>query len=218
MSKSNEYSDPFATQQSRAEQPRSFLNFVQWLHNVGSNVAQTIKHLYHAEVRLQGANREGVLIDTGAADNISGINFVKRVEAISRRFGGQVTVTPLKENIGIPGIGKKSDECTHEATIPVCLPDGRVGRFKTPIISNPDIPAIWGLQSMSSQRVLIDTRNKIMICVGSKGYKLDASAGSVTYKLETSRTGHLFLPITEWQNHEQNIRKTRAQPVNSVSL
>jgi hypothetical protein len=173
-----------------------------------SSVAKTITNIYHAEVRLPGRDREGILVDTGAIDNISGMNFVKRVEALAKRNKGKVTISPLKETIGVSGVGKQSDECTHEAVLPICLPDGRGGTFVTPIISNENIPAIWGLRSMSEQKVLIDTRNKILICVGPNGYKLDASSGSVTYRLETSKTGHLFLPITEWQKQNKGTSQS----------
>jgi hypothetical protein len=200
-----EYSDPFVAQSSH-EQPRHFMNFVQWLHEVKSTIARSITNIYHAEVRLPGTEREGILVDTGAIDNISGVNFVRRVEALAKRYRGKVTVTPLKETIGVSGVGKQADECTHEAVLPICLPDGRGGTFVTPVISNEQIPAIWGLKSMTEQRVVIDTRNKIMICMGLHGYKLEASPGSVTYKLEQSKTGHLFLPITEWKKQNKSAQ------------
>ena len=212
---SSDYQDPFNSQtHEQHEQSRSWMTFVQWIHGVGSSAVQAISNLYHSEVRLQGYRREGLLVDTGAVENISGLNFIKRVGAISKSHGGKVVMSPMKEVIGVSGIGKHSDQCTHEATIPICLPDGRRGSFSTPIISNPDIPAIWGLNSMSSQRVVIDTHNKMLICVGQKGYTMKASQGTVTYKLETSTTGHLFLPITEYRR--MNARKQVSK--DSVSL
>jgi hypothetical protein len=193
--------------------PRSqFMEFVTWLgKHTGETLGAAVASVFHSEVRLSG--KEGLLIDTGAVENITGMDFVDRIKKLVKNHGQGVLIKPLETSISVGGIGQGDDSCENSVTLPACLADGHVGTYTAPVINNRQIPALLGLESMTRQRAIIDTHNNIMICAGQGGYKLNLSPGSKTYKLEKSKTGHLFLPITEWQKFSSRSSSSNAHPI-----
>ena len=116
----------------------------------------------------------------------------------------------MKRPLSVEGVGKESDETNQECIAPICLEDGRVGTFTTPVIPNSSLPALLGLKTLSGERALIDCFNHQIVFVGPGGYRLHASPGSRTYQLKQAKSGHLLLPCDCWDNarfkaHEKQL-------------
>lgn len=134
-------------------------------------------------------------------DNIMSDTFYRRITNKLRQWNISFKPSqPLSTIIKVDGVGKRTNECKNHGEIPVCLADKSLGTFQGPIIENSAVPALWGLQSLSRQRVLIDCYNKRVYLVGPEGYNLSCSPGTKSYELESARSGHLLLPITEWKH------------------
>ena len=181
--------------------------FVTWIvQNVGKMAT------YHTAVRLQ--HKEGLLVDTGAIDNLMGSRFFDRIQRIVRNVGKTCSSKPMMP-VSIDGVGTGSSVAEQRCTIPICMPDGVESLFEGSVINNSELPALWGLTSLSSHFTLIDTRNKQLYFVGPGGYELKLSKGSRVVQCEMSPSGHMLMPVTEWK--QTKPRKSAATHVNQHS-
>ena len=153
---------------------------------------------FHAVVKL-ASSREGLLVDTGAVGNLTGDRWVSRVQALCEPYKQGVVWEDMAKPLSINGVGQGGSACNKTITAPLALADGSRAQFTAPVIPNSDVPALLGNASMSQHRVLIDVMNKKLFMVGHGGYSLQLSPGSRSLDLETSPSGHLLLPVTEWQ-------------------
>jgi hypothetical protein len=117
----------------------------------------------------------------------------------------------MSRPLSIEGVGQSANEAKTCFVAPVALPNGDRGTFSAPMVRDSDLPALWGLASMSSIGALIDTRNRRLFLPGPGGYKIVLSPGSVTHNLEQTMTGHLLLPCTDW-------RKAKASQSSELTL
>jgi hypothetical protein len=157
---------------------------------------------FHSNVRLNEDNREGILVDTGAIDNIMSDTFYRRITDKLKGWGIRFTnPKKLPKTLTVDGVGKSAVGCKDYADIPVRLADGTEGMFQGPIIEGSEIPALWGLRSLVQQRAVVDVYNKRIFMMGPEGYRLDCSPGTKTYQLESAKSGHLLLPVTEWKEN-----------------
>ena len=92
-----------------------------------------------------------------------------------------------------------------EVSLPTCLSDGRNGFYTGVVIENSEVPALWGLLGLSQNRAIIDTFNRKVFLIGPGTYELKAPPGSSQYSPEVSPSGHLFLPITEYDKQPQQV-------------
>ena len=194
-----------ATSSSSPSNPSMFTFVVGLLGEVNNMTTM----VYHTMVKLAG-EREGVLVDTGALDNLMGENWMDRVAGIAKRFGQGVKQRVLGKAYGVEGVGGSS-QCKAVAEVPICLPDGSVAEFIGPVIPSSQIPALWGLRSLDNHRCIIDCHNNLLWMVGEGGYELKASPGTRMYKLERAMSGHLMFPVTEWN-------KAKATPTSSKKV
>jgi hypothetical protein len=154
-------------------------------------------HAFHSTSRLSG-NRDGLLIDCGAIDNLTGDAWIRRVEAAARAHGRGSEWKPLAEERSCQGVGTGSQSATQTAKVPLMMPGGLEGTFETMVLNESDLPALLGYKSLNKMRALIDTDSNKLILVGPGGYELKLSPGSKVFQLEQSASGHLLLPVTEW--------------------
>ena len=161
--------------------------FTWWLPNLA----------FHALVRLTGSSREGLLIDCGAVGNLAGDKWVKRTSDIAKAHG-QGTTFKATAPSSVEGVGTGAAVVNQIAVVPVCLQNGAIGSFETSMVSDSELPALMGLQTLTKNRALIDIANKRLVYVGHGGYDLKLSPGSVTMQLEQVASGHLLLPCSEW--------------------
>jgi len=155
-------------------------------------------YAFHTRVRLSG-DREGLLVDLGAHDNLTGSRWVERVQSWLHRNVPEQTVqsTPLKRNITIEGVGSKPDQCARSVSVPLHLESGERASYNAPVIENSDVPALLGMKSLSAKRAIVDVSGKTISFPGPGKAEIKLPPGSKQYKLEETPTGHLLLPVTE---------------------
>ena len=153
---------------------------------------------WHSRARL-GADREGLLVDNGAHDNLVGEAWVERMIALRRAQGfDDVIVKPLMQPITVEGVGDKAPVCTHQVEMPTALPDGTIGVYTAPIVPGAQIPALFGNKSLKRNRTIIDTIGNRILFLGEGDYTINYPKGTKVYQLEQSPSGHSMLPVTEF--------------------
>ena len=158
---------------------------------------------YHAQVRLREG--EGLLVDCGAVQNLTGDRWIARIRSILQRFGQGVSIQPLAEIRTVEGVGSGSSQITTQASVPICVESGSTGVFQTSIVSDSDLPALLGLEALVQQRALIDTYNNKLLLIGPGGYNLKLPPGSESLNLVKISSGHLMLPVTEWARVKKSV-------------
>ena len=98
---------------------------------------------YHAQTRL-GQNREGLLLDIGAVEPLSGERWDKRVAALAMEAGKQSQQVTMKEPVAVQGVGGRADLCTIAVKLPIATPRGQQGTFTTPLIPDSEVPGLFG--------------------------------------------------------------------------
>ena len=154
--------------------------------------------------------RLGLLVDTGAFDNIGGSDsdWFKEHVAHLESLGMHPTIRNIPE-IAVSGVGAGAAKASKAFTFPgaVVNGDGIVENmmFDTPIVNGSPIPPLWGLQSLRKYRALIDCQGLKLHLLGAGDLRLSLPPGSRTFPLEMSEGGHLILPIGEFERlREQN--------------
>ncbi len=81
-------------------------------------------HAYlHSHTRLQDG-RESLLCDTGAVDNATGYDFVRRQSEGAVKHGCETEWTKLYKPKHLSGVGDSAPVCTHSAVVPGVLETG----------------------------------------------------------------------------------------------
>jgi hypothetical protein len=171
-----------------------------WWESVHSELAAQDDNelVFHANVRLPAG--EALLIDTGAPKNMTGDAWVERVTKHATAAGFGTELKPLNKAFSVDGVGQSSSTCNMHVSAPIALEDGSVGHFKASVISNSEVPALLGLESLESRRSLIDTVHGKIYELGPGPLKLSLPAGSVVRNMMKAPSGHLMFPCTAWPN------------------
>ena len=75
----------------------------------------------------------------------------------------------------------------------------RQGTFESPCVPHSELPALLGLASMSNNRAVLDmVSNQLHFC-GPGDVKLTLPPGTESYQLEVAPSGHLVLPIGDFE-------------------
>ena len=153
---------------------------------------------FHTRVRLAD-NREGLLVDLGAHDNLTGSEWVERVTAwLSKHHPGKsIRTSRLGRSISIEGVGTNPDRCENAVRVPLHLAGGETATFDAPVIPNSAVPALLGMRSLKAKRAVIDVHSKRIYFPGNGQVDIRMPEGSTSYQLEETPTGHLLPPVTE---------------------
>ena len=153
---------------------------------------------YHSRVRL--SHGEALVLDTGAVRNVSGDAWVQRTALLAETEGRRGTEKrPLPKPVELEGVGSGTSSMTHSATVPIALNKEVSGVFETGVINNSEIPALLGLEGMEANHMIIDAKNKRCYLIGPGGYDIKLSPNSTVHALHKSPTGHLMLPVSNWE-------------------
>ena len=166
--------------------------FPTWLQPEGEEMQLN----YHSRVKLE--HGESLLVDTGCIDALAGSEFIARVAECARKAGHGTEFRQLKKTITVEGVGQGSNSCAREACLPIAMEDGLTTMHTTSEVPNSTLPGLSGLNVMERRHVLLDLVHKKYIEVGPGGFKLTLPPGSRVLNMHTAPTGHLMLPITEW--------------------
>ncbi|CAK0820075.1 unnamed protein product, partial [Prorocentrum cordatum] len=172
------------------------------------------EQIFLLKTKLPGEGREGLLVDTGAHDNLVGNLFIKRVLNILSEQGmmDKVKWQKLPKPINVSGVGKESQLVEWAITIPLKVIANDVKSdttYTAPVVGTEEdpstIPALWGIKSMRHQRAVIDlVNNEIHLCGPGRVY-INTPHGTSTLKIESSMSGHPLVPCTEFDKHKRKV-------------
>lgn len=182
-----------------AEELLSIINSVGVIHNI-----------YHSNAVLRDG-REGLLVDTGAVFNLTGDSWLQRMEGhVPENM--PIHYERLSEPQGVMGVGQNASTATHVAAVPVGMADQGIEpdesfRYKATVITDSDVPALLGLQSMMASNCILDLRPGKMHMYTAE----DADAIEIKYtpdkehlvgrlKMARAQSGHLMLPCSQFRN------------------
>ena len=179
-------------------QPARSSNFPWWPSNAEQSESES-NQAYHVKTRL-GANREGLLIDIGAHDNLTGDRWVERQSALAAQQGLHTQYRRLERPLRVEGVGKESQECFQQAVVPIAVMQGGMshGTYTGTGVPNSDIPALLALGPLQKMSAIILTGTQQLILPGDGGVEIRVSPGSQVLELEPSPSGHLLLPCSEF--------------------
>jgi len=171
------------------------------------------REVYLKSTRLDGPG-EALLIDLGAYDNLTGDEWAKRAGQVAEQAGENVKTEELSTSIGVEGVGSGAQRATELLKLPGAFKtsDGRRHRviFEAPIIPNSDVPALWGHKSLARNRAVIDTVNRKIYLCGEGNIKFTPPPGTLTCDMILSTSGHLLLPISEFDKaRSKDMRQNR---------
>ena len=156
-----------------------------------------IHKIYHSNAVLRDG-REGLLVDTGAVFNLTGDLWLQRMkEHVPENM--PIHYEELSEPQGVMGVGQHASTATHVAAVPVGMADQGIEpdesfRYKATVITDSDVPALLGLQSMMASNCILDLRpgkmhmyttedaNALEIKYAPKNILWDASNGQSTIR------------------------------------
>eukprot|EP00959_Pyramimonas_sp_CCMP1952_P453986 9469189-Pyramimonas_sp.AAC.1 len=173
------------------------------------------EQIFLLKTKLPGEGREGLLVDTGAHDNLVGNLFVQRMLTILEAQGllNHVKLQKLSKPINVSGVGKHSQLVEWEVTLPLkVIVNDAPGdtTYTAPVVGTEEEPstvlALWGIKSMRKQRAVIDLVNNEVHLYGPGRVRVDAPHGTSTMKIEDSLSKHPLLPCTEFEKATGKIR------------
>ena len=112
-----------------------------------------VRPIFHSSTRLP-SGEEGLLVDCGAVDNLTGLEFVRRQTTAAEMHG----LPTVWEKLAVPkrmaGVGKTTEVCTHQAGVYFILQNGTVLIF-TALVIPPD-----------SNSVTLESQALFLLCTG----------------------------------------------------
>ena len=106
----------------------------------------------------------------------------------------------MDRSLTVEGVGAGSQERPTKIMVPMILEIGDTGTYQSPVIPNSDVPALLGNKTLERRRALIDTFNHKLYFVETGDYEIKLPPGNFTFNLEKTESGHLLLPITEFDS------------------
>ena len=153
---------------------------------------------YHSQVRLK--HTEGLVIDPGAVNNVCGDMWARRVEAVAKKAGQGTAWSQLEQRQNLQGVGSGTSTASQGVALPFCLEDGTVGNYRSTVLDDSPVPGLLGLATLKRLGAILDLQSDRLIIPGPGGVKMHSSPGSKHLRLYAAPSGHLILPMCEWQN------------------
>ena len=162
----------------------------------------------HSGTRLSG-NKEGLLVDTGAVQNLTGGDFVARVSVIAEANGRKTSWHPMTKVKHVSGVGDAAKACYYKANVPGMMKNGREIRYVAPVISGEPSPCppLYGLDSMKQTNTYMGTKygRLAMVPEGSDD-QIIWPEGTEFIQCEASPSGHWMIVITDWGSRASSSR------------
>ena len=156
---------------------------------------------YHTNTQLP--NEIGLVVDTAAIGNLQGEIFARKLASAAKRHGHNSVETRRSNALHVQGVGNGSQTCEFNAAIPIALAreDGSITleTYEAPVVPQSSIPGLLGLDSLTAKRAIINTFTNELILCGPGGCVLSPSPGSERFQLKRAPSGHLLLPVSEYQ-------------------
>ena len=152
---------------------------------------------YHSKAHLP-SNDEGLLIDPGAFDNLTGSEWAERQGALAREHGREPRYYNLPKALRVQGVGKEAQETTLAVQMPGQLEMGQSIDFTAPVIPGWGGPALCGLKSLAANSAIMDCRPSEQKLYLGPNTKIVPGPGTTALQLYEARSGHLMLPISKF--------------------
>ena len=166
--------------------------------------------------------REGLLVDTGAVDNLTGLEFVVRQSKASKQHGIETSWEELEHPRRMAGVGKQTDICKHKATINGVLHNGNPISYSAPVIpgepGESTVPPLYGLQSLAKDHTYVGSHNGILVMVpAGKDDEIRWPKGTEMIQCERSPSGHWLIDISHWDKiaDRNKFKRTRTTHLHS---
>ncbi len=153
---------------------------------------------------------EGLLVDTGAVNNMMGSSWLSRYmkthEHRGRHYGNVEAQDIIPRTVG--GVGKESPTISQNITLPVHIPGWGADWFSGDLIPDSNVPALMGMDTMTRWNCILDLRpGRMHMYTSDDPSDLNIQTknnGSGIQKLQMQRTrgGHLILPCTAFENND----------------
>lgn len=157
---------------------------------------------FHVNTHRTESGQLGLLVDPGSYGNLVGEHWIQDATRVAGENGYQ-TSKAARAPLEVGGVGKGTQRCTQEITVPAALrsSDGSMTKasFSAPMIPSSTCPALLGLKSLVEHRAVLDLSEQRLILL-PKDTPIEAPPGSEVYALEKSSTGHLLLPIDDFRS------------------
>ena len=115
----------------------------------------------------------------------------------------------MSQPIQVQGVGHGSQECSWQTCIPIAmrLSDGSMtmNRFTSPTVPSSGLPALLGLRSLMEHGAVIDCRNRKLYLCGPGDCVITPPPGTETVQMEQAPSGHLVIPISEYEAYQRYI-------------
>ena len=167
----------------------------------------------HSATRLDGM--EGLLVDTGSRDNLTGGAFVERQSEQAKMHGHHTQWEKLTKPKLLSGVGRGQEECTHQATVPGALQEGDLATYKATVLQGEaaPVPPLYGLDPMAERNTFVGTRTGYLheVPIGME-HLIRWPQGTVHRRCVKTRSGHWCLPVSYWHNLKQHSHVDQAFP------
>ena len=171
-----------------------------------------VRPIFHSSTRLP-SGEEGLLVDCGAVDNLTGLEFIRRQTTAAEMHG----LPTVWEKLAVPkrmaGVGKTTEVCTHQAGVYCILQNGTVLIFTAPVIP-PDsntgepstLPPLYGLNSMAERNTYMGTRHGVLAQVpDGEEDKIQWPPGTVFLQCKKTPSGHWLLGVSNWKLYRPSV-------------
>ena len=181
-----------------------------WEHQEASYPATASfeKFAGHTKVALPG--KVSLLADIGAYNNLASSAWFESSKASASQAGrgDEICTSSLPAPLSIAGVGKGTQSCTQQMTVPGRLACGTDITFTAPCVPDSEFPGLLGLNSMDKLNAVIFCVENKIVCLpeGTAGDLLSRlPKGSKVIDCERAPSGHMMIPISNWQTSSSNV-------------
>jgi hypothetical protein len=145
-------------------------------------------------------------VDTGAYENLSGGDSIRRQAAAAKAAGFMTQWTVRDRPKQVSGVGDSAKQCVHDALVPAALSNGTFIRYNCPVISGDPspTPTLYGLKDMSANNTYFGTRfgRMIQIPEGTDD-QIIWPKGTKIIQCERAPSMHWLLTTNNWSLYKQ---------------
>ena len=182
----------------------------KWLrpHELQIPVSMTVEErmVFHMSTRLTNG-KVGLLVDPGSKGNAAGDVWTRELAEKCLQSGFHPQETKRKYPLNLNGVGKGGQTCKTDITFPIALPGqlgALAGTFTTPVIPDSEVPGLLGLDTMMDLHAILDMGQRELIFPGANSCVLKPGKDACVLDLEISPSGHLILPVDQFDRLPRN--------------
>ncbi|CAK0886226.1 unnamed protein product, partial [Prorocentrum cordatum] len=136
-----------------------------------------------------------------------GDRWAKQQAAKASCFGYNTEEMMRREPLEVSGVGKGPDYCHQQWRLPIGTQEisqeseggGSLGSYTAPIIPDSDVPAPLGNRALKQLNAIMECGLGILHLCGPARRELATPAGTRSYNLKASRSGHWPLPCSKFE-------------------